>query len=240
MTERKSIVAATSEKLNAKKREALGTRACLRIREAGDVPVVLYGHKEETLSLQVPYDELDSALRRHTRILELVVDAHKQSVLIKAVQYDALGDELIHADLLRVAMDEVIRLEVQIVLKGTPKAEHSVLQRAIDAVEVECLPANIPESIPVNVADLEIGDILHVSDLTPPPGVTFVSSPETIVASLTMAEEEEAPEIAAPVEGAVEPEVIGRKPEEGEEGEETEEGEAKKGEEKKGKEKKAE
>jgi large subunit ribosomal protein L25 len=226
-------VAATSAKLNARKREALGTRACQSLREAGAVPVVLYGHKEETLSLQVPYEELDSALRRHTRILELVVDTHKQSVLIKAVQYDALGDDIIHADLLRVAMDEVIRLEVQIILKGTPKAEHSVLQRAIDAIEVECLPANIPESIPVNVADLEIGDIIHVSDLTPPTGVKFISVPETIVASLTMAEEEEAPEAVAPVEGAVEPELIGRKLEEGEEGEETEEGEEKKGKEKK-------
>jgi large subunit ribosomal protein L25 len=229
-------VAATSEKLNAKKREAVGTRACERIREAGDVPVVLYGHKEETLSLQVPYEELDAALRHHTRILELTMDAHKQSVLVKAVQYDVLGDDIIHADLLRVAMDEVIRLEVQVILKGTPKAEHSVLQRAIDAIEVECLPANIPESIPVNVADLEIGDIIHVSDLVPPAGVKFVSSPETIVASLTMAEEEAAPEVAAPVEGAVEPEVIRQKPEEGEEGEEGAEGEAKKGDAKKGKE----
>jgi large subunit ribosomal protein L25 len=226
-------VAATSEKLNAKKREAVGTRACERIREAGDVPVVLYGHKEETLSLQVPYEELDAALRHHTRILELTMDAHKQSVLVKAVQYDVLGDDIIHADLLRVAMDEVIRLEVQVILKGTPKAEHSVLQRAIDAIEVECLPANIPESIPVNVADLQIGDIIHVSDLTPPAGVKFISGPETIVASLTMAEEEKAPEVAAPVEGAVEPEVIRQKLEEGEGAAEGEAGDAKKGEEKK-------
>lgn len=227
-------MAATSEKLNAKKREARGTRACRRIREAGEVPVVLYGHKEETLALQVPYAELDSALRRHSRILELDVGKHRENVLIKDVQYNALGNQIVHADLLRVAMDEVIRVEIQIVLKGQPKAEHAVLQRALDAIEVECLPASIPESIPVNVADLQIGQVIHVSELAPPAGVKFLTPPETIVASLAKAEEEKAPE-AVPVEAAVgEPELIGRKPEE--EAEEAKQGE----EEPKAKEKKAE
>jgi large subunit ribosomal protein L25 len=199
------------------------------MRKAGEVPAVLYGHKEETVALQVPAEELEALLRHRTRILELHLGNHKESVLLKDVQYNALGDEIVHADLLRVAMDEVIRLKVPVLLKGTPKAEHSILQQPLDAVEVECLPANIPESIVFGVVDLQIGQSVKVSDLAVPAGVKILTEPDAIVASLTLAQEEVVAEAAPAVAAAAaEPEVIGRKPEEAAEGEEEAE-EGKKG-----------
>ena len=209
-------MAATSNTLHAKKREASGTKACRALRESGEVPAILYGHKEEALPIQVPYGELVSAMRHRSRILELRLGRKKESVLLKEIQYDALGDRMVHADLLRVAMDEVVELRVEIVLKGTPKVEHAVLQQTLDAVEVECLPANIPESFVLNVAGLKIDESRHVRDLVVPEGVKILTDPDIIVATLAKAKAEVAEEAAAALAGAEEPELIGHKPEEGE------------------------
>lgn len=221
-------MAATSNTLHAKKREASGTKACRALRESGEVPAILYGHKEEALPIQVPYGELVSAMRHRSRILELRLGRKKESVLLKEIQYDALGDRMVHADLLRVAMDEVVELRVEIVLKGTPKVEHAVLQQTLDAVEVECLPANIPESFVLNVAGLKIDESRHVRDLVVPEGVKILTDPEVIFATLTTIIEEVVAAAPAPEEGAgVEPEVIGRKLEAEEGEEEAAEGEEK-------------
>jgi large subunit ribosomal protein L25 len=220
-------VASTSEALHARKREASGTKACRLLRQSGEVPAVLYGHKEETVPIQVSLEELETALRHHTRILELRLGKKTENVLVREVQYDALGNEIVHADFLRVAMDEVVELRVAVVLKGAPKIEHTVLQQTLDAVEIECLPANIPDAIVLNVADLKEGESKEVRDLVVPPGVKILTDPDIIVATLTKAAEEEVV-AAAPAEvGAAEPELIGRKPEEVEEGEEAPEKEKK-------------
>jgi large subunit ribosomal protein L25 len=213
-------VAATGEILHAKKREAVGTNACRSLRDGGDVPAVLYGHKEEPVNLQVPYEELDAALRHHSRMVELRIGRQKEPALLKEVQYDAFGMQLVHADFLRVAMDEAITLEIPIELKGRPKQEEAVLQQTLDSVEVECLPTDIPESIVGQVGDLEIGDTLHLSALEMPPKVKALTDPETVVATVTAAELEEPEEELEAAEAALaaaagEPEVIGR--EEGEE-----------------------
>jgi len=218
-------VATSTETLHAKKREASGTRACRRLRAEGEVPAVLYGHKEETVALQVSVDELEKALRRHARMLELQIDDRKDTVLLREVQYDALGDEVVHVDFVRVALDETITLEVPIQLKGKPKVEHAVLQQTLGVIEIECLPANIPDAIIVPAADLTLGQSIQVGDIVPPEGITIVTEPEIIVATLTAAAAEEAIEaVAAEGEAPAEPEVIGRKaePEEEEEAEDKE------------------
>jgi len=204
-------VPAATETLHAKKREVSGSRACRRLRAEGLVPAILYGRKEEPEPLQIPSEELVETLRRHSRILELRVGRKKESVLVKAVQYDAFGSEIVHVDFVRVAMDEQVTLEVPIVLKGTPKQEHAVLQQALDAVEIECLPGDIPESFVTPVGHLQVGEMVRVAQLDVPKGVRLLTDPETIVATLTMAMKEEAE--AAPAEAevaALEPELIGR------------------------------
>ncbi|HUU30740.1 MAG TPA: 50S ribosomal protein L25 [Phycisphaerae bacterium] len=231
----------TTETLHAEKREAKGTRACTLLRAAGQVPAILYGHKEEPVAIQVPEEELVTALRQHSRMFELHVGRHKDLVLLKEVQHDSFGDEIVHADFVRVAMDEKIRLEVPIQLKGTPKVEHTVLQQTLGQLEIECLPKDIPAAIVVPVGDLVLDQSLHVREVVPPPGVKILTDPEVIVATLTAVVEEVAPAAApAMAEGPAEPEVIGRKaePEVGEEGEEAEEKEKEKKEKKEKKEQK--
>jgi len=214
-------VAKSTETLQAKKRDISGTKACRRLRAQGDIPAILYGHKEEAVAIQVHKDELGRALRHHARMFDLKVGRKKNTVLLKAVQYNALGDEIVHADFIRIAMDEKITLDVPIELKGLPKAEHSVLQQTLDHLEIECLPSDIPEAFILPVSDLVIGQSIHVRDIAALEGVTVLTDPETIVVTLTAAAAEAvAVEQPAPVgEGAEEPEVIGRKPAEDIEGE---------------------
>lgn len=209
---------AATETLHAKKREVSGSRACRRLRAEGLVPAILYGRKEEPEPLQIPSEELEETLRHPSRILELHVGRKKESVLVKAVQYDAFGSEVVHVDFVRVAMDEKVTLEVPIVLKGTPKREHAVLQQALDTIEIECLPGDIPESFVTPVGHLQVGEMVRVAQLDVPKGVRILTDPETVVATLTLAMKEEA--VAAPAEAevaAVEPELIGREKKEEEE-----------------------
>jgi large subunit ribosomal protein L25 len=212
-------VATSTEALHAKKRTVTGTRACRRLRAEGEVPGILYGHKEEVVPVQVSHDDLLALLRRHSRMVELHLGRTKEQVLLKAVQYDAFGSDLVHADFLRVALDEVITLEVPIRLKGSIKQEHAVLQRMLGNLEIECLPAQIPEEIVGQVAHMQIGDTLHVSDLAVPPGVKVLVPGETVVATVTPAKAE-AVETAVAAEAApaaAEPELIRREAKPGEE-----------------------
>jgi large subunit ribosomal protein L25 len=207
-------MAQETETLHAKERQATGTRACRRIRAQGEVPAVVYGHKEQTVMIQIPYEELETALRRHSRMVELHIGRKKEQVILKAVQHDAFGMDLVHADFQRVAMDEAIEIEVPILLKGAPKQEHAVLQQTLDSVLVECLPGNIPDNVVGQVAHLQIGETLHVSDLQVPEGIRLLTPPDAVVASVTAAKAEAletAPAAAEAVAaGPVEPEVIRR------------------------------
>jgi large subunit ribosomal protein L25 len=192
------------------------------MRLEGKVPAVLYGHKKEALSLQVDMQELVDALRKRTRMFELQLDKQKDTVLLKAVQYDAFGDVIVHADFVRIAMDEAVTLEVPILLKGHPKVEHAVLEQTLAIVKIECLPKDIPEAVILQVADIQLNETRTVKDITLPAGVKILTAPEVIVAAMKAIKEEVAAAPgAAPEPSAVEPELIRKeKLEEGEEGEE--------------------
>jgi len=206
---------AESETLRAKKREARGTKACRRLREAGQIPAIVYGHEQEPVAVQVSAEDLDRALRHRSRMFDIRLGRKKESVLLRDIQHDALGDEVIHADFVRVAMDEAIAIEVPITLKGKPRVEHAVLQQTLASLEVECLPSDIPEEILALVGDLKVGQSVSVADLAMPENVKVLTDAETIVAALTQTaiEEEPVEEAAAAAEAVGEPEVIGREEE---------------------------
>ena len=212
-----------TETLHAVKRESHGTRASRNLRKEGKVPAVLYGRKKDALPIQVDKQELIEALRKRSRMFELHLETEKDTVLLKELQYDAFGDEIVHADFVRIAMDEVITLEVPIQMKGQPKIEHAVLEQTLAIVKIECLPKDIPDAVILQVADIQIDQTRTVKDLTVPPGVKILTDPEVIVAAMTAIKEEVAAPAAAvaAAPGAAEPDLIRKeKPEEAEEGEE--------------------
>ena len=154
-------------------------------------------------------EELDRALRSHSRMFDLKIGRKKESVLLKAIQHDAFGDHIIHADFAEVAMDEKVTVTVPLVLHGTAAGlkENGTIEHVLHEIEVECLAARIPQEIRVEVSSLGINDQITVGDLELPEGVTTEVDPsELVVACRAAAEEVE--EAAPPEEAAAMPEVI--------------------------------
>jgi large subunit ribosomal protein L25 len=215
---------AETAQINAKPRSELGSRANKRLRDQGFIPGVIYGHKEAVVPVTMPKKDVILQLQRGTHLFDVSLDGRSEKVLVKEVQYDHLGQEVIHVDFARVSLDEKVEITVPLELKGTPKgeADGAVLQQIINELEVECLVTDIPDRIIQSVSHMEKDSVLHISDLKPPPGVRCLQDAELIVAMVKEIEE------AAPTEAAeaaaAEPEVIGRKAEDEEEAE----GEAKK------------
>ena len=219
---------AETAQLSAKPRSELGSRANKRLRDAGFVPGVIYGHKEAVVPVTLPKKEVVTYLDRGTFLFDLAVDGKSEKVLVKEVQYDHLGQEVLHVDFARVSLDEKVEITVPLELKGTPKgeAEGAVLQQIVAELEIECAVTDIPKEIVHNVADMEKDSELRVRDLKLPPGVRALQD-EDLILAMVKEIEEAAPGEAAVEEGAAEPEVIGRKPED-EEGAAAEGGEAEK------------
>ncbi|HOI56741.1 MAG TPA: 50S ribosomal protein L25 [Phycisphaerae bacterium] len=212
--------------LVAERRETIGTRAARRVRDTGRVPCIVYGHKQDPVAITVDGRELDAAVRQRARMLDLDLDGKKDRVLVADLQHDMFNRGIVHADFLRVAMDEVVRVGVPIVMRGKAKGEQhgGVTEQLMAEVEVECLPGDIPESVTVVVADLDLGDAIHVSDLQVPAGVKVVSPGTQLVVTVAMTRiaatetETAAPDAEA---ATAEPEVIARGKAEEEEEEET-------------------
>jgi len=201
--------------LKAERRKQSGTRSARKLRETGMVPAIIYGHQEEPVAVQMNYHDLALELHHHHKLLEVVLEGKKVQALVKDVQYDHLGDKVIHVDLTRVSLDERVQVTVQIVLRGTPAgaSEGGVLEKVMSEIELECQVTNIPEELRVPVNHLQVGDTITAGELELPEGSRLVTEPDSLVATVTvMAEEEEAEEAAA--EEEAEPEVISKKPSE--------------------------
>lgn len=205
--------------LRAEPRADQGTAAARRLRRAGHLPAVLYGHKEAAQSLVLATEEVEATIRAGARMVDLLLGDQTQSALIKEVQYDPLGDHLLHVDFVRIAMDETVEVTVPVEVQGTSPGvrEGGVLEVLLHEITVECLPGNMPEVLRVRVDALPIGGLIHVADLVLPEGVKALDEPDTVVVAVhaPAAEAEPVPAEEAPAA----PEVIGRKeePEEGQE-----------------------
>lgn len=201
-------------------RPRVGTRYAARLRKEGLLPAVVYGHKQDNVPVAVNYREFTDLLHDNVHLIQLAVDSKTESCLIKEVQWNHLGTQIIHVDLARVDLSEEVEVEVELEFTGEPKALEqpgAVLSKPLDALEVSCRADEIPETITVDISELDLEGAITVADLKLPEGVKAVTDAETVVAQIVIVEEapEDTEEPAA--EGA-EPEVIRR--EGGEEGEE--------------------
>jgi len=206
-------MAVQSVKIDVKQRSELGSRANKRLRDQGLIPGVVYGHKEAVVPVTLPKKELVTQLNRGAHLFELGVDGKSETCLVKEVQYDHLGAEVLHVDFARVSLDETVDVTVPLELKGEPKGEEEggVLQQIIAELEVTCRVTDIPDMIRHNVSDMALNDVLHIKDIKLPEGVKCNQDEDLIVATVKEIQEEAPAEVAEA--GPAEPEVIGRKPE---------------------------
>ncbi len=205
-------------KLTAKPREIAGTRGVRRLRKTGAIPAVVYGHDAPPQNIQITKEEFATVLKKGSRLIDLAVGEKVEKALVKEVQWDALGDYIMHVDFARIDLKKNLQIEVELALKGIPEGikEGGVLEHRLMKVLVKCLPTNIPKSIDVDVSAMKVDDVLHVKDLKCPEGVSPVTNPDVVVAGVRVPLEIVEPTVAAL--GGVEPEVItAKKPEAGEE-----------------------
>jgi large subunit ribosomal protein L25 len=211
--------------LDVEERPERGTRAAKRLRREGYVPGVVYGGKDgDSTSFKVNWRALRQVLTG-SALIDLKVAGKTRPVIVKEQHQHPVRDELLHIDLLEVRLDEKIQTQVSVHLEGAEEApgikEGGVLEHVTHQLNIEALPTDIPEAIHVDVSGLEIAATMHLTEISPPEGVTFLDDPdETILATVVVPTEVEEPEIEEETElvgeeGEVEE---GAEPAEGEEG----------------------
>jgi large subunit ribosomal protein L25 len=192
--------------LQVEERSAKGTGDSRRARAQGFIPAVVYGHNDPKHVL-VNRREFNATFKHITEseIITLKLGKNDIQVLIKDYQSDIVRGELLHIDFFEIEAGKTLKTHVPLHVHGTPLGvrEGGILEAPLHELEIECLPKDLPASIEVDVADLV--EAMHVSDLTPPPGVTFLTSPEQLIAAIThaRAEVEETEDEEEAVEGEV-------------------------------------
>ncbi len=220
--------ATATNTVEAKLREASDKNAARRLRATGMIPAVLYGAGKEPRAISVDPKIMGRILHSesgHNTIFDVTLNGENAKAMIVDWQSDPLKGHLLHVDLKRIAMDKTLRVTVPIEIVGEApgvKTEGGILDVVMREVEVECLPADIPSHIKVDVSNLTFGVNIRVSDLPHGDKVKFLTDPNSMVVHITHVKEEVAPTAeAAAAEaaaGPAEPEVIKKGKQETEEG----------------------
>ena len=164
------------------------------LKEGVKVPGVYYSHdSKESIAFYIEKSELIKAQRADTQIFDITVGGKKRNVLFKSVQYHPVTDQILHVDLYGIKMDQVVSVSVLINITGTEKGvtEGGIVVQALNELEIECLPMDIPTSIDLDISELDIGDSLKVEDVMLDDKITAKSNAEQIVVSITQAMKEE-------------------------------------------------
>lgn len=204
--------------LTAEKRTVLGKQV-KKLRREGILPANIYGKELSSVAVQVKYSDFEPVFKEvgETGLVDIVLDGEKRPVLIKNLQMNYRTYTPLHADFYQVNLKEKVKSMVPVVIIGEPKAvseKLGVLLTPLSELEVEALPAELPDNIEVDVAKLaNLDEQITVGDLKAPNGVTILTEAEQVVARIGEMMKEEEP---APVEESQLPEVIGEKEKEAE------------------------
>src|ERR1044071_3638021 len=215
-------------RIQAKQRDGRGKNDARRTRREGLVPITVYGGGAETVAAVAQLSDLAAILRsesgRNTIFTIDVEGVGSSEVMFHDRQIDPIRGRLIHADLTRLVKGQKIEVTVPLHLEGEPigvKEKQGVLEQMIREIEIRCEPRSIPDSLDVDVSNLDVHDLLHVSDLKVGEGIEILTDAEQVIATVGIVKEEVAPVVPAEGEEPAEPEVIGKGKKEEEEGEES-------------------
>lgn len=153
--------------LSIKQRSLIGSNACKKIRNIGEVPGILYGEKKDTVPVQFSVDAFVECRSKKDQIISLDMDGKTQDTIVQKVQYDSFGDHIIHVDFLRISKDKEITVPVALNIKGTPKGVQlgGTTNIRLKKVLVTCLPDDIPKEISVEISDLDVSEQLRVKEI---------------------------------------------------------------------------
>lgn len=209
--------------LTAEPRERTGSRYAKRLRDRGGLPAIIYGHGEQPTPVSLDAKDAIQHITRGEKVFQVQINGQssKQVVLLKDLQFDYLGTNIIHADLARVDLDERVTSRVSVHLTGDAvglNTAGAVLMHPTSELEIECELRNLPDYVEVDVSDLDVGGVITAGDVKfPGDTITLLTDESAVVAQINVQAEEatdEAAEVSA--EGAGEPEVLSERKEEDE------------------------
>jgi large subunit ribosomal protein L25 len=196
--------------IKCEKRDVFGKNASRRLRREGMVPAVLYGGNEPSMHLAMQKQDIFGILRSESgenTIFKASFDSESKDTMIKEMQLDPVTDEILHIDLIQIAMDKVVRVSVPIVVVGEAlgvKNEGGFVDLITREVDIECLPGNIPEHVEVDISGLHLHQSFKIEDMTFPEGVEIISDPQTLVVLIEAPTKEEEVVVEAEEEEEVE------------------------------------
>lgn len=206
-------------KLAVDLREKVGTAATRKLRAKGRIPGSLYGLEKETIALSTTEEALRPLIYGGVQVVDVEVGGESATAIFREVQWDTFSQYVQHFDLQRIDPTKRLAVEVPVELRGTPEGVigGGVLDQPHRTVNFECLVHQVPDHIVLRVAEMQIGDALHVSDLELPPGATLLDDPTALVVRINAPMSEEEIEEGIAGGGPVEPELVGQEPEEADE-----------------------
>lgn len=184
--------------ISAEKREERGKNVARRIRREGNLPAILYGSESDSVPLILNKKDIFNILKSETgenTIFQVSFQEQKHNVMIKDYQQDVVTDEVQHVDLIRIAMDKAIRVDVPVNLIGEAvgvKTEGGFVDFVTREIEVECLPKDIPENIDVDITELHLNQSFKVEDLEAIQGVKITSESQLAIVMIQTSAAEEA------------------------------------------------
>jgi large subunit ribosomal protein L25 len=200
-------------KLKAESRNGQGRRPCHKLREQGFYPAVLYGKGESSTLLQINKSDLESFMKRHavmTKPFSLDLDGKTFSVLIKEIKSSIPDNSIQHIDFCIIAMNKpiVVSLSLRFINEDSAKGVSvgGTIEHTLHEIEISALPKHIPSAIEVDLEKVELGQVLHVSDLILPKGCSLAKAvddgynPVMVSIQLPKAEKESEPEVVSEVE----------------------------------------
>ncbi len=208
-------------KLKAENRTAVGRSAARKLKAQGAIPAVVYGGKDKPQPLQVSARDVNAMLSHASGeniLVELEIAGGNRLALVQEIQHAPLGGKVLHIDFHAVSMDQKIHADVPLEPSGIANGVKNfggLLEQSLRSLSIECLPRDLPDRITVDISALNIGDAIHVRDITLPSGVTAKTHAELTAFSVVAPAVEEEPVVAEAA--AAGPEVITeKKPAEGE------------------------
>ena len=193
--------------LNTSLRENLGKRESRRLRAKGEIPAELYGHGQPNTHLSLSATQVRAAVQHGAHLIELQ-GAVSESALIKEVQWDAFGYEVVHLDLTRVSAEETVEVTLHVELKGTAPGVKAggVIQHVLHDVKILCPAGLIPDKLEAKVGNLQVGDHLTAGQLELPKGATLITDADQAVVHCVVPQAQD--ELAAGAGETIEPELI--------------------------------
>jgi len=191
------------------KNKGTGSRVARRLRAAGRIPAVIYGHKLAVIPISLGRGDVWRMIKTPGHLADLDVSGSTETVLIRDVQWDHLGKEILHLDFSRVSAEEVIETEVAVELRGQAAgiANGGILEHLVHSLSINCRAGAIPDSIKIDVSNLQIDEGIHVRDLNLPADVTVNADPDVLLVHVVVrGAQDEA--VEAEAESPTQPEVI--------------------------------